>query len=199
MTKRTIAVGCLASVLGLAVGAMVGVLSAYAVASLLTPSRETQAYLTLLVVPAMAVVGALASSSLALGVATRRVPALIVGVALGLVLVVVLALGVRWHHRAKPGELRVRNETSTDFENLFVGGDFRRSTRVGSLAAGETSRPVAIDLDEPGTFDALEGRAGGRTVRTRLQGGERQGLEAGDYVWIVREGDDGFAYAFERR
>lgn len=199
MTKTQVGIGCVGMVVGLVVGGMLGALSAYAIASLVTSSRETQAYLTLLVVPAVAVAGVVSGGALALAVARRRTAPLVVGLVGGAVLVGVLALGALWHRRSKPGELRVRNETSVDFENLYVGGDFRRSTRIGGLASGETSAAVPIDLDEPGTFDALEGRAGGSFVRHRLGGSEREGLESGDYLWTVRDGADGFAYAFERQ
>lgn len=198
-TGARLAIGCLLLFLGGVFGLLLGSFASYALAGLFTPSRETQAYLTLLVVPAVAVVGAVTFVAGAQALKVKQGPSVPLAVVGAVVLLGVLALGLSWHHRARPAQVRVRNETGQDFRNVFVGGDFRRSTRVGALAAGETSGPVAVDLAQPGSFDALEGQAsGGGYVRHRLTAEESQAVADGDYAWVVREAGGAFSYALER-
>jgi hypothetical protein len=187
-----IAVGVLGFFVGGAVGAFIGVFASYAIAERITDSRETQAYLTLLVIPAVGFVGAITTLA-ALAWATQR-RGLPIAVAGGMVLAVVLALGASWRHVSRPARVRVQNASDLAFERVHLGGDFRRSTAIGGLAPGETSRAIEVDLDKPGTFDALEGGAGDGYVRHRLTREESAALPDGDYVWIVRGGADGLTY-----
>ena len=195
MNKR-VGLGCLGFVLGAGAGLLVGGLSSYAVANLLTSSRETQAYLTVLIVPAIAFLGGLSGAATLAWLATRTGPLLAVSAPGWLVLMGALALGLTWNHRSRPASVTVRNETTTPFLNLFVGSDFRRNTRIGDLAPGQTSQSVPIDLDLPSTFDGLEGRAGDGYVRTHLSKEKSESLPSGDYQWVVREAGGALTYEF---
>lgn len=195
MNKR-VGLGCLGFVLGAGAGLLVGALSSYGVANLLTSSRETQAYLTVVIVPAIAFVGGLTGAFTLAWLATRTGPLLALSAPGWLVLMGALALGLAWNHRGRPGGVTVRNETTTPFLNLYLGSDFRRNTRLGDLAPGETSQRVTVDLDLASTFDGLEGRAGDGSVRTHLSKEQSGSLANGDYQWVVREADGALTYEF---
>lgn len=195
MNKR-IGLGCLGFVLGGGAGLLVGALSSYGVASLLTSSRETQAYLTVLIVPAIAFLGGLTGAATLAWLATRTGPLLALSAPGWLVLMGALVLGLSWNHRSRPASVTVRNETTTPFVNVFLGSDFRRNTRIGDLAPGQTSQRVPIDLDLPSTFDGLEGRAGDGYVRTHLPKEQSEALTSGDYRWVVREAGGALTYEF---
>lgn len=195
MNKR-VGLGCLGFVLGGGAGLLVGALSSYAVANLLTSSRETQAYLTVLIVPGIAFLSGLSGAATLAWLATRTGPLLALSVPGWLVVVGALALGLSWNHRSRPASVTVRNETKTPFLNLYLGSDFRRNTSLGDLAPGQTSTPAAVDLDLPATFDGLEGRAGDGFVRTHLSKQQSHALADGDYQWVVREVDGALTYEF---
>jgi len=198
MNKLSIGLGCLGVVIGACVGLVLGSLAMYALAGFVTKNREAQAYLTLLIVPGVALLGAVTVGATLAAIPAKRVALLgVAGVGWAL-LIGVLALGVSWHHRSRPAQVRVRNETSMPFHNLFLGGDFRRSTRIGELGPGETSRAVDVDLDQPGTFDALEGRAGSGYVRHWLSVAEAAAIADGNYAWVVRGEDGALSYELVR-
>lgn len=197
MNKTRIALGCLGFVLGGGGGLVVGAGGSYAIASLLTSSRETQAYLTLLIVPAIALVGGLTLGATLAWLATRTGPLLALAAPGWLVLLATLTLAIGWSKVARPAKVSVRNETSAPFENLYLGSDFRRNTRLGDVAPGATSAPVGVDLDNPATFNGLEGRAGDDFVRHHLPAAETSGLTDGDYVWVVGGAPGALTYRFE--
>jgi hypothetical protein len=197
MTKTRIAVGCLGLLLGGGVGLVIGGGASYAIAELITPSRETQAYLAVLIVPALALIGGVTLALTLLGLAAGSLPRLALSIPGWLLLGGALLLAVRWSRVARPAELSVRNETATRIESLYLGGDFRRNTRIGDIAPGESSAPVTIDLDRPLTFSALEGRCGNDQVRHWLAPEEREGLPDGDYLWIVGGEPGALTYRFE--
>lgn len=195
MNKR-VGLGCLGFVLGAGAGLLVGGLSSYAVANLLTSSRETQAYLTVLIVPAIAFLGGLSGAATLAWLATRTGPLLAVSAPGWLVLMGVLALGLTWNHRSRPASVTVRNETTTPFLNLYLGSDFRRNTRIGDLEPGATSAPVTVDLDLPSTFDGLEGRAGDGYVRHHLTKEQSDAVTDGEHGWVVGEVGGELTYEF---
>jgi hypothetical protein len=197
MNKTRVALGCLGFVLGGGGGLVVGAGGSYAIASLLTSSRETQAYLTVLIVPAIALVGALTVGATLAWFATRTGPLLAVAAPGWLVLLATLALAITWSKVARPAKVTVRNETSAPFEALHLGSDFRRNTSIGDLGPGETSAPVSVDLDRPETFNAVEGRARGDSVRHHLPAEQTSGLSGGDYVWVVGGEPGTLTYRFE--
>jgi hypothetical protein len=124
---------------------------------------------------------------------------LVLVAAVGWVLLgLIFMLGASWSQVGRAGQVRVRNETSSDFKALFLGSDFRRNQRIGDLDSGATSAPLSVDLENPATFNALEGRAGDRSVRHTLSSAEASSLEAGAYTWVVRDEGDSFAYEFHR-
>ena len=57
--KKRLGLGCAGALFGTLLGGMIGAFASYPLAAMLTSSRETQAYLTLLIVPAVALLGAL--------------------------------------------------------------------------------------------------------------------------------------------
>lgn len=195
MNKR-VGLGCLGFVLGGGAGLLVGALSSYGVANLLTSSRETQAYLTVVIVPALAFLGGLTGAATLAWLATRTGPLLALSLPGWLVLLGALALGLSWSHRSRPATVTVRNETTTPFLNLFLGSDFRRNARIGDLPPGTTSQGVTVDLDLASTFDGLEGRAGDGYVRTHLSKVQSESLPSGDYQWVVREAGGALTYEF---
>lgn len=195
MNKR-VGLGCLGFVLGGGAGLLVGALSSYGVANLLTSSRETQAYLTVVIVPALAFLGGLTGAATLAWLATRTGPLLALAAPGWLVLLGALVLGLSWNHRSRPAIVTVRNETTTPFLNLYLGSDFRRNTRIGDLAPGTTSQAVTVDLDLASTFDGLEGRAGDGYVRTHLPKAQTESLSSGDYQWVVREAGGALTYEF---
>ena len=113
-------------------------------------------------------------------------------------LALICLLGVSWARVGRAGQVRVRNETSSNFKALFLGSDFRRNQRIGDLDSGATSTALSVDLENPATFNALEGRAGDQYVRHTLSKGETAALEAGEYLWVVRDEGDSFVYEFHR-
>jgi hypothetical protein len=191
----TVTTGCLGLVFGAALGAVLGVYSSYAIAELFTASREKQAYLTITIIPAIALLGALSVSATALGVVTRKkVAVILAGLGWGL-LTLVLVKGLMFHHISRPSEFRVENQTQIMFQNVFVGGDFRQSHRVGNIAPGETSDAVIVDLDQPPTYNQLEGRAGAGYVRYR---DASKSLTDGNYTYVVREEAEKLTYELRR-
>lgn len=114
------------------------------------------------------------------------------------VLALIFVLGASWSNVGRAAQVRVRNETSTDFKALFLGGDFRRNQHLGDLDSGATSAVSRVDLENPATFNALEGRAGDRYVRHTLNAAQTASLEAGDYLWVVRDEGDSFVYEFHK-
>ena len=77
---------------------------------------------------------------------------------------------------------------------MFLGGYFRRSTRVGDIAPGQTSAPIRVDLDTPGTYDAIEGRAADGYVRNTFH--EHRALPDGNYTIVVSGELPKFDYEF---
>jgi len=191
MHKTRIALGCLGFVLG--GGLLVGSRSSYALAALFTSSRETQ---TVLIIPAVAFIGGLTVAATLAWVATRSGPLLAVSAPGWLVLMGTLALGLWWNHRGRAGTVTVRDESTRRFENVFLGSDFRRNTRIGDLEPGATSAPVTVDLDLPATFDAIEGRAGDGYVRHHLTKEERGAVADGEHAWVVGEAGGELTYEF---
>jgi hypothetical protein len=199
MTSWRVGLGCLGGLVGAVLGGAAGSFAMYALAGLVTSNREQQAYLVVVIIPAVAVLGAVTVAA-TLALLPGRMPALLPVAAAGwLSLTLVGALGARWHHRGQPARVTVRNETNLRFENLFVGGDFRRSSRIGELGPGETSRALPIDLKTPDTFNALEGRAGTGYVRHRVSDAETASLGDGDLEWVVRGSDGALEYELRRR
>lgn len=197
MSKTRIAVGGLGFLLGGGIGLVIGGGAAYPIAELITSSRETQAYLAVLIVPAMILIGGMTLALTLLGLTARSIPRLALGIPGWLLLVIALMLAVQWSRVARPAQISVRNETATPIQNLYLGGDFRRNTRIGDIAPGETSATVTVDLDKPLTFSALEGRCGGDYVRHRLQPEAREGLPDRDYLWVVGGEPGALTYRFE--
>lgn len=196
MNKTRIGLGCLGFVLGGGCGLLVGALSSYALAGLFTSSRETQAYLTVLLVPLVAVIGGLTVAASLAWLATRSGPLLAISAPGWLVLMGVLALGLSWNHRGRAGTVTVRNESTRRFENVYLGSDFRRNTRLGDLEPGATSAPVTVDLDLASTFDGLEGRAGDGYVRHHLTKEESSAVTDGEHGWVVGETGGELTYEF---
>ncbi|MBL8921210.1 MAG: hypothetical protein JNJ54_20270 [Myxococcaceae bacterium] len=197
MNKTRIALGCLGFVLGGGGGLLVGAGASYAIAALLTPSPETQAYLVVLIVPAIAFVGAVTVGATLAWFATRTGPLLAIAAPGWLVLLATLTLAITWSKVARPAKVSVHNDTATPFEAVSLGSDFRRNTRIGALAPGETSAPVGVDLDRPETFNGLEGRAADDYVRHHLSAEETSGLADGDYRWVVSGAPGALMYRFE--
>lgn len=197
MSKTRIAAGCLGFLLGGGIGMVIGAGAAYPIAELITSSRETQAYLAVLIVPAMILIGGATLALTLLGLAAESFPRLALSIPGWLILVMGFLLAVQWSRVSRPALVTVRNQTATPIVNLYLGGDFRRNTRIGDLAPGASSAPVKVDLDRPETFSALEGRCGGDYVRHRLLPEEREGLPDGDYVWVVEGEPGGLRYRFE--
>lgn len=191
----TVTTGCLGLVFGAALGAVLGVYSSYAIAEIFTGGHEKQAYLTIMIIPAIALLGALSVSATALGVVTRKKAVMVLaGLGWGL-LMLVLVNGLIFHRVSRPSEFRVENQTPIMFQNVFVGGDFRQSHRIGNIAPGQTSDPVTVDLDKPPTYNQLEGRAGAGYVRYREAS---TSLTDGNYTYVVREEADKLIYELRR-
>lgn len=196
MSKARLGLGCLGLVLGAGLGLLLASFSAYSLASLVTKSREAQAWLTLLLMPGVTLLGGLTGAVTLVAMAGKRGPLLRVAAAGWALLLGVLVLGLLWNHPSRPAQVRVQNETELPFRNLFLGGDFRRSARLGELNPGTISRPVEVDLDQPGTFDALEGLAGTGYVRHRLSPAEASAVQGKEFRWIVRGADGALSYEF---
>lgn len=194
MNKTRVGLGCLGFVLGGAAGLLIGAVASYALAGLITSSRETQAYLVVLIVPAVALVSGLTGAATLAWLATRSGPLLALSAPGWLLMMAVLALGLSWSKSSRPGSVSVRNATTIPFENVYLGSDFRRNTRIGDLAPGQTSSPVNVDLDNPATFNGLEGRAGDGYVRHQLSKEESAAVSDGAHVWVVGEADGALTY-----
>lgn len=184
-------------VVGGGAGLLLGFFAMYGLASLLTKSREAQAYLTLVIVPSVGLLGAITGAAVGAVLGGKRGLATPVAAVGAMLVVATIMIGFAWHRRTRPADVSVRNASTIAFTNVYLGGDFRRSTRIGDLAPGETSTPVPIDLDRPETFNALEGRAGGGYVRHRLTGDELTALADGDYVWVVGGTEGELTYSLE--
>ncbi len=201
VNKLQVGLGCGGFVLGALIGLLIGGASGYGIAGILTSSRETQAYLLVLIVPAVALLSGLTFAATAAWLAVRKGPALLLLSAPGwLILLACVVLAFAWNRTARPASVTIRNQTTKPFHNLFLGSDFRRNQRVGELGPGETSSSFSIDLDEPATFAGLEGRTDvdGEYVRHTLPRDEASSLPDGDYVWVVGEDDGRLTYSFER-
>lgn len=201
VNKLQVGLGCGGFVLGALIGLLIGSVAGFGIAGVLTSSRETQAYLLVLIVPAVAFVSGLTFAATAAWLAVRKGPALLLLAAPGwLLLLACVVLAFAWHRVGRPASVTVRNESTKPFHNLYLGNDFRRNQRVGELGPGETSSSFSIDLDEPSTFSGLEGRTDtpGEYVRHTLPRDEASGLPDGDYVWVVGEDDARLTYSFER-
>lgn len=197
MNKLRVGLGCLGFVLGGGLGLIVGAASSYAVAGLITNSRETQAYLTVLIVPGIAFVGALTLGATLAWFATRSGPLLAISAPGWLILLAALTLAVTWSKVSRPANVSVRNETQTPFVAVYLGSDFRRNTRIGDVAPGETSAAVPVDLDRPSTFNGIEGRAADDYVRHHLADELTSSLADGDYVWVVSGSPGSLSYSFQ--
>lgn len=197
MNKLRLAVGCLSFFLGGGIGFVIGAGASYAIAALITDSRETQAYLAVLIVPAVALVGALTTAGTLWALARSSGPRLLLTVPGWLVLVAAVLLAVQWSRAARPATVLVRNDTGTPIQNLYLGSDFRRNSRIGDLAPGATSPPIQVDLANRVTFNALEGRAAGDYVRHRLSPDETAELADGAYLWTVGGEPGALTYRFE--
>lgn len=175
-------------------GLMIGVYANYGIAQLFAEGREAQAYMTLLVIPSVAILGS--STGLFAGLFLWKrwfaLPALLGMVAL----LVCIGLGISfsWNHR--PADFVIENRTSVTFEKVFLGGDFRRSTRVGQINPGATSRIIRVDLDTPGTFVSIDGRAGDGYVRHTFD--DARNLPDGDYTIVVSGEPPKFRYVLKR-
>lgn len=199
MDTKRVAIGCLGSFLGGGLGGVLGAAGGYGIASLLTSSSETQAYLVVLIVPVVALVGAVAGGLTAAWATKRQSPLLLVLAAPGwLVLAGSAVLAVSWSASSRPARVTVTNASSRAFHAVYLGGDFRRNQRVGELAPGETSRSFSVDLDTPSTFNGLEGTTDtpGEYVRRRLSADETMGLEGTEFEWVVGELDGQLTYTF---
>lgn len=197
MSKLRQAVGCLSFFLGGGVGLVIGSGASYAIAGLITDSRETQAYLAVLIVPAIALVGAMTVAASIGAMAQSSAPRLLATVPGWLVLIAAVLLAVQWSRPARPATVLVRNDTRTPIQNLYLGSDFRRNSRIGDLAAGATSPPIPVDLANRVTFNALEGRAAGDYVRHRLSPDQTADLADGTYLWTVGGEPGALTYRFE--
>lgn len=202
INKLQVGLGCGGFALGAGLGLILGAASGYGLASVLTSSKETQAYLLVLIVPAVALLSGLTFAATAAWLAERKGPGLLFVAAPGwLLLLCCLVLAFAWNRSARPATVTIRNDTSKPFHDLYLGKDFRRNQRVGELAPGETSAPFSIDLDEPATFGGLEGRTdtSGEYVRHTLPRDESSNLPDGDYVWVVGDDDGRLTYSFQPR
>jgi len=191
--KRNVVLAIMALVLGGLIGLMIGVYANYGVAELFADTKEAQAYFTLIVIPTVGLIGAGTGLFGAL-ILWKRWFAIPAGLGV-LMLIITTVLGVRfsWNHR--PAEFRVENRTNVHFEQVFLGGDFRRSTRVGSIAPGASSRAIRVNLDTPGTYNKINGNAGDGYVRHGFY--DAQDLPNGDYR-IVVSGEPPFNFELRR-
>lgn len=199
MDMKRVGLGCLGFLVGGALGVVIGSMGAYGIASLITSSTETQAYLTVLIVPAVAFIGGLTVALTAAWLPTRKGPLVFLAIPGWLVLAGCVALAAVWSANSKPARVTVRNASSRPFHNLYLGSDFRRNQRVGELGPGETSPSFNIDLATPGTFSGLEGRTDvdGEYVRHRLTPAEASNLEGTTFEWVVGEADGQLTYRFQ--
>ncbi len=115
MNTTRVAPGCVGLVLGGGGELLVGARSSYALAGLVTSWRETQASLTVLIVPAVAFIGSLTVGATLAWLATRSGPLLAISAPGWVVLMGVLALGLSWTHGGR------------------AGTDFRWNTCIGDL------------------------------------------------------------------
>ncbi|MEZ4458488.1 MAG: hypothetical protein R3E66_01925 [bacterium] len=184
-----LASACVGGILGL----MVGVYANYGIAQFFADGREAQAYFTLLVIPCVSLVGAATGLFLALTVLWKRWMAAPAALG-GATLLLATGLGASFSGNHRPAEVTIENRTNLPFERVFLGGDFRRSTRVGDIAPGATSDPIRVDLDTPGTYDKIEGRAGDGYVRNTFH--EHRALPDGNYTIVVSGELPKFDYEF---
>jgi hypothetical protein len=179
----------LGGLLGAIVGGVIGIGSGYPLAELCGVTRsETQAYFQLFVaMPLGALLGiATGAAALSLFVAERKTPLLIVTLLGTALLVSGLVMGLRWATPARPAEFRVRNAASEPLDQLYLGHDFRRSTKLGTLAPGATSEFHTVDLDARGSFNGVHGRLGNRNVQLTLPLDQQTALEPGRYTYVVQ-------------
>jgi hypothetical protein len=163
----------------------------------LTDSSEAQAYLVLLIVPMIALLGAVTGAA-TLGLRFGRSRGLVMVAAPGwLMLLGVVGLSVAWAMPSRPGHVTVRNESTVSFRNVYLGSDYRRSTRIGFLRPGETSGALQVDLDNPHTFDALAGESPAELLRQRLSAEATTALTGLDYQWVVSGSDGALTFRFE--
>lgn len=187
--------GCLSLFVGGTLGGLLGVFSAYPLAALFSENFEKQAYLTIVIIPAVALVGALAASSTSLAVAFRKKVFLALAGVAWATLFVILVKGLIFSHISRPSKFRVENRTNIRFENVFIGSDFRQSKRLGAIAPNETSDPVKVDLDKPSSFNRIEGRAGAGYVRYF---DSSKSLPDGDYRYVVSGKADALVYTLKK-
>lgn len=179
--RRELGLGCLGFSAGGLLGASLGIWSGYGIAALSTPNAEKQAYMLLLIVPAIALIGAY-SLALTLSALPRRSWKRVLATIPGwLVLLFALILGMRFHAVERPATLRLRNETTFPLEQVYVGLDFRRSTRLGQIPPG-SSTTTSIDLARRGTFGRISGHWQGKGF-TLWDPDTRQ--ETGDLTYVV--------------
>ncbi len=179
MNKTRVALRGLGFVLG------GGSLSSYALAGHVTSSGEPQESLTVLIVPAVALVGGLTVAALLAWLATRPGPLLARSAPGWCVSMGVLALGHWWNHKGRTGTVTSRDESSRRFANVSLGSDVRRNTRIGELEPRATSAPVTVGLGLASTFDGLEWRAGDGSMRHRLPKAQSSALTDGEHAWVV--------------
>jgi hypothetical protein len=179
-------------IVGGLVGAIIAIASGYAVAEALgISSRETQAYFQVFVaMPLGGLVGLVSGvAGMAAIVAERRTALLIVALVGAIVLTATAVLGVRWSTPERPAEFRVRNDASMPLVQTYLGHDFRRTTSLGGIAPGTTTDYHGVDLDEPGSFNAVRGIHRGIPFSLTLEPEWQDSIAPGRYTYVVRDRD----------
>ncbi len=184
--------GCIGLAFGAALGAALGFYAAYSIAELFSANHEKQAYLTLPIIPALALLGGLTVSATAIGVIFRKKAMFVLGGIGWALLLVVLIKGLVFNHISRPAQLRVENRSNVTIEAVFIGSDFRRSQRLGNISPKEFSKSVTVDLDNPTSYNQIEGRAAAGYVRNR---GSNESLPDGNYTYVVSGTVNDFNYA----
>lgn len=185
-----IVLGIVGALLGAVVGGVIGIGSGYPLAELVgVTSRETQAYFQAFVAMPVGglvglITGACALSSFA---ADRKAPLLIVAAIGGALLALALVMGLRWASPKRPAEFRVRNATADALDQTYLGHDFRRATSLGSLAPGSTTGYHQVDLDEPGSFNAVRGNRAGASFQLTLELDEQRSLAGDRFTYVVHD------------
>lgn len=187
--------GCLGLIIGAALGGALGTLIAHPIAEILSSSRETQAYLPLWVIPAISFLGAVTVSTTGLAVVLKQKSAFIAS-ALGWGLLFLILTGALFFSEvSRPAQFRVENRTEMIFENVFVGADFRESKQLGRIEPNQTSKAITVDLDDPTSYNRIEGRAGAGYVRYRQSS---EPLTDGNYRYVVTGSADDLTYTLKK-
>jgi hypothetical protein len=186
---RRVVLGVVGAIPGALVGAGVGLFGGYGLAQRVgVTSAETQAYFQVLIAfPLLGVIGLISGAAALAALPSPRSPGLAATAGLGgLALLATCVAGITWHHAARPASVRVRNDAPSPIEQVYLGGDFRRASDVGTLATGESSRALEVDLDQPGSFAELRGRWRGEPFHLPLDPAQRDTLTEGRWLYVVQ-------------